>query len=131
MDKKVWVYIIAVAAVSAVAAALITYALTPKGAPAPRTNTSVYNATVHCLKSLTVNYTGYWRVPVCWVNADGDVVLWLNVTVPGGRVYSVYIDGAEYSNPATAVLNKGTHTVEVLAYIPGAIDIIVEYKVLS
>jgi len=131
MDKKVWVYIIVAAAVSAVTAALITYALTPKGAPAPRTNTSVYNATVHCLKSLTVNYSGYWRIPVCQINANGDVVLWLNATVPGGRVYSVYIDGVEYGNPATAVLNRGTHTVEVLAYIPNATDIIVEYRVLS
>jgi len=123
---------IAIVAAAAALSALVTYALTrPAPQQQPQQQWPVANATVYFHKSIAVNYTGYWKVPLGWVETGGDVVLWLNVTVPGGEVYGVYVNGAEYGNPATVLLHRGVYTVEALVHIPRATNITVEYRVWS
>jgi len=115
-----------VAAVAVAALALSIYAVL-RPAPTAAAQLATVKAKFY---NATVDYPGYWHVPIGWVYVDRDAIIYLNVTATGsGRVYSVYIDGVEYNNPATAWLTPGNHTVATSVYAPGQVSIKVEYRV--
>jgi len=121
MDVKL-VYAAIVLAVAAIAMSI--YAIqrpTTAAAPQPAVKAKFYNA--------TVDYPGYWTVQLGWVYVDKDAILYINATAVGGQVYSLYIDGVEYGNPATLWLTAGNHTIAAAVYAPGQITLKVEYRV--
>jgi len=119
MDTKL-VYAAIVLAVAAIAMSI--YAVQKPTTAAVMVKANFYN-------NATVDYPGWWTVPLGWVYVDKDVILYINVTAVGGQVYSLYIDGVEYGNPATAWLTAGNHTVVAAIYAPGVTNIRVEYRV--
>jgi len=120
MDTKL-VYAAIALAVAAIAMSIYAIQKPTTTTATPAVKAKFYNA--------TVDYPGWWTVPLGWVYVDRDSVIYLNVTATGGTVYSVYIDGVEYGNPATAWLTAGNHTVAASVYAPGVTNIRVEYKV--
>jgi len=122
---KNWIYASLGIAVAALAVALVAMGTTLKGPLKEPEKVSVYAK----FNNITIPYSGYYLLTLGWIKVDKDVLLYINVTAIDGHVYSIYINGVEYSNPATVWLTPGNHTVSVMAYVSRKTHIKIEYKV--
>jgi len=122
---KNWLYASLGIAIAALIVAVIAVGLSiVKG---PETTKVAVRASFN--DNITIPYPGYFSLVLGWIYVDKDALLYLNVTTTNGTVYGLYIDGVEYSNPATVWLTPGNHTISAIVYAPGETQIKVEYRV--
>jgi len=119
---KNWTYVsLGIAAAALAVALMAAMGMSLKGPE----KVSVYAK----FNNITIPYSGYYLLTLGWIKVDRDVLLYINVTAINGHVYSLYIDGVEYANPAAVWLTPGNHTVSAMVYAPGETHIRIEYKV--
>lgn len=121
---------IAAIAIAVMALVVAAYAIAVMPRPQPPPALPSANATVRLADVVAVDYAGVHQVRLGWIhikNAPAVVELRANYTY-----FWFLLNGANYGNPATAVLQPGNYTVDaVIAVYANGTKIKIDYRVVG